>query len=301
MVPSQDIDVYLISEERYRRWLARVFGCLGRKLIVININYMGLGNRLKLLGIYDANYGLDNATLFWNRQGWVNTALGEIIRIEGITGFREIPINLKPWMVPIITHPTKDHWWPRGFWRFDVDTELPSTYLIERHGRVFPAIDFLFADTPQPYLDRYLRFFARVKPSPAVATRMAAVQLRPQDVAVQIRISLDKGDAANVPRAEAYLRQMRAFPQDTRFFISAMDAAVSAIFREAFGDRVVELPDKQYRSMIDATADMYLLSQPGTLIASRGSTFGEVAWWLGGGRQHVLQIDAELVSNGFIA
>jgi len=117
---------------------------------------------------------------------------------------------------------------------------------------------------------------------------------------VQIRISLDKNDTANVPRADSYLRRMKAFPPDTRFFISAMDETVSAIFRQAFGDRVVELPGKQYRSMIDATADMYLLSQPGTLIASRGSTFGEVAWWLGGGQQRVVQIDAELVSSGVI-
>lgn len=292
--------MYFISEERYRRWLARGFGWLGRKLIIINIDYMGLGNRLKLLAIYDANYGLNHTTLYRNRQGWVNTSLGEIIHIEGTTGFREVPIQVKRWMVPIITHPTKAHWWHRGYWRFDVDTELPSSHLIERRGRVFPAVDFLFAETPQPYLGRYLRFFARLKPSPTVAARIATVQLRPQDVAVQIRISLDKNDAANVPRAQTYLRHMQAFPADTRFFISAMDGAVSAIFREAFGDRIVELPDKQYRSMIDATADMYLLSQPGTLIASRGSTFGEVAWWLGGGRQRVVQIDAELVSSGVI-
>jgi len=298
---TKDIDVYFISEERYRRWLSRAFGWRARKLIVINTDYMGLGNRLKLLAIYDASYSLDHTTLYWNSQGWVDAPLGEIIHIENTAGFREVPIHLKRWMVPIITHPTKAYWWRRGFWRFDVDGELPSTYLIERQGRVFPAIDFLFADTPQPYLDRYLQFFARLKPSPAVAARLAAVQLRPQDVAVQVRISLDKNDAANVPRAETYLHHMRAFPADTRFFISTMDGAVSAIFRQAFGERVVELPGKQYRSMVDATADMYLLSQPGTLIASRGSTFGEVAWWLGGGRQQVLQIDAELVSSGAIA
>ena len=292
--------MYLISEFRYRRWLSRVFGWSGRKLIVINSDYMGLGNRLKLLAIYDASYGLDHTTLYWNRQGWVNTSLGEIIHIEGTSGFREVPINLKSWMVPIITHPTKSYWRSRGYWRFDVDAELPSDYLIERQGCVFPAVDFLFGDTPQPYLNRYLRFFARLRPSPAVAARVSAVQLRPQDVAVQVRITLDKNDAANVPRAETYLRHMRAFPADTRFFISAMDETVSAIFREVFGDRVVELPGKQYRSMIDATADMYLLSQPGTLLASGGSTFGEVAWWLGGGRQAVVKIDAELVSAGVI-
>lgn len=87
--------MYVISEERYRRWLYKVFGWLGRKLVIINIDYMGLGNRLKLLAIYDANYSLDNTTLYWNCQGWVNAPLGEIIHIEGTSGFREVPINLK--------------------------------------------------------------------------------------------------------------------------------------------------------------------------------------------------------------
>lgn len=203
-------------------------------------------------------------------------------------------------MVPVITHPTKSQWWRQGYWRFDVDTELSSSYLIERQGRVFPAIDFLFGDTPQPYLERYLRFFSRLRPSPVVTTRMAEIQLQQHDVAVHIRISLDKKDAANVPRVETYIRHMRAFPENTRFFISAMDETVSAIFHKSFGDRIIELPNKKYRSMIDATADMFLLSQPSTLIASRGSTFGEVAWWLGGGRQRVVLIDPELVSRGVI-
>lgn len=283
-----------ISEERYRRWLNRGFAWAGRKLVIINIDYMGLGNRLKLLAIYDANYGLDDTTLFWNRQGWVNCTLGEIIRIEGVTGFREIPITEKRWMVPVITHPSKPYWWPRGYWRFDVDGELPDSYLIERRGRIFPAVDFLYDQTPQPYLDRYLAFFSRVKPSPAVAARIAEVPVGRDDVCVQVRITVDEKDRANVPKVETYLRHMSAFPDNTRFFISTLDGSVSAAFREAFGDRILELPGKRYRSMIDATADMYLLSKGGTYIVSGASTFGEVAWWLGGGHQRVIQIPAEV-------
>lgn len=32
--------------------------------------------------------------------------------------------------------------------------------------------------------------------------------------------------------------------------------------------------------MIDATADLFLLSKGQVLVVSPGSTFGELAWWL---------------------
>lgn len=82
--------MYVISEERYRSWLSRVFGWLGRKRIIINTDYMGLGNRLKLLTIYDASYSLDYITLYWNRQGWVNDPLGEIDSYRRIFRFSGI-------------------------------------------------------------------------------------------------------------------------------------------------------------------------------------------------------------------
>lgn len=284
----------LISEARYRKILHALFRLLGKKLVVINIDYMGLGNRLKLLASYHVNYGIDDVLLFWNRQGWVNCALGDIISIEGARGFREIPIEIKSWMVPIITHPSKPTFWERGYWRFDVADDLPQDFEILRHGRRFPAIDFRYEQTPPHYLEAYRAFFARLKPSPAVRQRMATLALRPDDVCVQVRISLDEKDRANVPRLQSYLDAMAACPREARFFISTLGEPISAEFRRVFGERIIELPGKNYRSMIDATADMYLLSQGGTLIVSEGSTFGEVAWWLGGCRQRVQELKAEV-------
>jgi hypothetical protein len=283
-----------ISEELYRQWLHRGMGLLGRKLLVFNIDYMGLGNRLKLLAVYDVNWGLDDVTMYWNYQGWVNCHLSDIFQIDGVRNFREVPITQKSWMVPVITHPSKPYLWPRGYWRFDVDGELPESYLIERRGRIFPAIDFLYAATPQPYLERYLGFFRRLRPSAEVAQRVAEVGVGPDDVCVQVRITVDQNDHANVPRIETYLKHMRAFPAGQRFFISTLDSSISKVFRDEFGDRILELPGKRYRSMIDATADLFLLSRGGTYVVSGGSTFGEIAWWLGHGRQRVIQIPAEV-------
>jgi hypothetical protein len=286
--------MFLIGEARYRKILAGLFQCYGRKLIVINLDYMGLGNRLKMMAVYDVNWGLDNTTVYWNREGWVNATFGELFSIEGVRNFREVPITVQRWMVPVIAHPSKPYYWHRGYWRFDAGDELPDSYLIERRGQIFPAVDFLYESTPAPYLERYKAFFQRLCPSPEVARRVAEVPIDDKVVCVQVRLTVDEKDRANVPRIETYLSRMRTYGADTRFFISTLDASFSEVFHREFPGRILELPGKRYRSMVDATADLVLLGRGGDYIVSGASSFGEIAWWLGGCRQRVIEIPAEV-------
>ncbi|WP_200158998.1 hypothetical protein [Allochromatium vinosum] len=283
----------IISENRLRRIWHSIFTVLGKKLIVININYMGLGNRLKLLASYHINYGLDDATLLWNRSGWVNSRLSDIICIDGVNNFKEYSMPLNGLFPPIITHPEKKTFRERAYWRFDVNNDLPDDFLITRWGKTFPAIDFCFERTPKKYIDLYLAFFSKLKPSGAVRNRIDEVQLTTDDVCVQVRNTIDPEDRKDVPTIESIVDCLRSFPVNKRFFISTLDQSISRVFYEEFPGRILELPSKQYRSMIDAAADLYLLSLGGTLLCSHGSTFGELAWWLGGGRQKVIMMTAE--------
>ncbi|WP_200153520.1 hypothetical protein [Chromatium okenii] len=285
----------IISENRLRRIWHRLFPVLNKKFIIININYMGLGNRLKLLASYHANYGLDDVTLLWNQRGWVNCRLSDIIHIDGVKNFKEYSMPLNGFLPPIITHPEKKTFRERAYWRFDIDDDLSDEFLITRWGKTFPAIDFCFERTPQKYLDRYLAFFAMLKPSDAVQKRIIEMQLTHNDVCVQVRNTTDPKDHPNVPKLESIVEHMRIFPSNTRFFISTMDRSISNFFYDALPNRILELPNKNYRSMIDATADLYLLSKGEHLIFPNGSTFGEVSWWLGGGRQKVTVMPAEII------
>ena len=72
-----------------------------------------------------------------------------------------------------------------------------------------------------------------------------------------------------------------------------MTREVSKLFHERFGDRVVELENKDYSSMIDAVADMWILGHCPEMIVSPESTFSEVAWWWGGCQSHVTMVKAE--------
>lgn len=255
---------------------------------------MGIGNRLKFLATYHVNYGLNNTTLLWNQHGWVNSSLRDIIHIEGIESFKEYPIIPNSIMVPIICHPSKPYFRERGFWRLDIESELPADFYIERNGLRFPSIDFCYETTPMREIERYTAFFRRLKPSEAVRQRMNEAHIRPEDVCVQVRNTVDDKDTANVPKLSSFIECMKEFPSHTHFFISTLDSSISKVFYEEFGERIIELPRKQYRSMIDATADMYLLSKGQVLVVSTGSTFGEVAWWLGGCCQKVIQMPIEI-------
>ncbi len=283
----------MISEKNQRKLIKSMAGFLGLKLVIININYMGLGNRLKLLANYDRIWGLSGSTLIWNDTGWVNCSLKDIIEIEGVANWREMSLGTTRFLPPILCVPEHDCFWPRGYWRFHVDEDLGPEFMITRQGRVFPAVDSLYERTPKVFIDKYKQFFARLHPTPAVTARINEVEVRPEDVCVQVRNTLDPDDQASTPKLESVVSNMARYSANTKFFVSTLDSSITSVLRQAFGDRVKELPRKNYRSMIDATADMFLLSKGGELIVSEGSTFGEVAWWLGACKQTVVQLPAE--------
>jgi hypothetical protein len=222
------------------------------------------------------NYGLSNTTLFWNRRGWVKCRLSDVIEIADIESFREyqmIPNRLIP---PIICHLSKKEFRERGFWRLAVDEDLPEEFYIVRSGRRFPSIDFRYEKTPPREIGRYREFFERLKPSAAVRQRIDQLAVSEDYVCVQVRNSLDKNDYKDVAAISSFIARMSQFPSHTRFFLSTMDESISRVFRNEFGGRVYELPNKNYKSMIDAVADMYLLSRGGIYLVSPGSTFGVV-------------------------
>lgn len=80
---------------------------------------------------------------------------------------------------------------------------------------------------------------------------------------------------------------MDIFNSDTYFYISCMNKEVFDAFKLRYGKRILELSNKQYNLMIDAVADLYLMSKAKEMILSFGSTFGELSWWLGGGEGKV--------------
>ena len=66
-------------------------------------------------------------------------------------------------------------------------------------------------------------------------------------------------------------------------------------FKQKYGEQIITLPNKNYNSMIDAVAELYMLGKAAKAIYSSLSTFSELAWWLCGAKQDVTIVGG---SNG---
>lgn len=271
---------------KFLNWILKLFR---RKAIIIMQDYVGLGNRLKQLASYHICYGLENVLVFWNTKGWMNEKFNNLFHIEQIKNIRIYNIPNSFWGVT--SFPTRIEFKERGYWRLYIEPkEIPISFNIKRNELVFPSIDFRFEDIPAPIIMKYRHFFDKLKPSKVVQERINEAVICEKDICLHVRNSTENNDAANVPLITSFFEIIKKYPTNTHFFLSAMDAGISKQFYEMFGNQIIELPNKNYSSMIDAVADMYLLGVGKELIVSSGSTFSEVAWWLGGAKQKIIDV-----------
>lgn len=276
-----------------RKLLNALFAARGRKFIRIGLAYTGLGNRLKLMASYHVYFGLDGAAVEWGIDPWVSTPFHQLFELDGIRITEKLPADGMLRLPPLITYPTMPEFGERGYWRLQVNPEwVDDRFWTLRDGRRYPAVDFLYEQTPAEVKSRYIEFFRRLRPSAAVRQRLRDISLPDDTVRVHVRNSLHKNDHANVPDMSSFIEAMRQYPDDVDFFVSAMDRVFSDRLRAVFGNRIVELPGKNYTSMTDAVADLFLLSSGKTMIASLGSTFPELAWWIGQCESKVVPIAA---------
>lgn len=238
----------------------------------------GLGNRLKKTVSYLRYYQPRHLNLYWPDKGWVSARFSDLFRPAWPVTYTEYnsPVQIEEFSYtePLIPYVSE------------------YALLITRDdfadGKPF-RIDTKYNQIPEQIRQIYRPYFAAIKPAPAVQKRIDAVRLPQNAVAVQVRNAPDwAAHGHNNEPAEKFFAAMDKFPPDTVFFLSAMSAETAAPFHKRYAGRIFELPDKDYRSMVDAAADMFLLGRTKAAIYSYGSTFAEVGWWLGGAKSDVV-------------
>lgn len=178
---------------------------------------------------------------------------------------------------------------------------LPSRLLRDefRHKWQFAdkpsySVDWWFNRIPNDVREYYKEYFDMLMPSRSVLDRIGRDGSEYVNaIGVQIRntdMSEDKKDVASL---ESMFRTMEVFSRERIFFVSCMTKEVSKRVHDRFGDRIVELKNKDYSSMVDAVADMWILGHCSEMIVSPESTFSEVAWWWGGCNANVTMVRAE--------
>ena len=277
--------VYDFIVSVYYFWDARK---RNRKYVVMGNPTVGIGNRLIALANTYSWFGKENISLVWAMDRWVSMPFEDLFEMTDAPGFEVVSHRRNRWsrylQIPQIVERTS-RWW--HFWApEDLCKELP-----ERNLRC------LYNDTPQWARGLFGGFFSQLKPSQRVADRICSCMLPNDVVCVQIRNTKGCGDAALVATPERFFEKMRTYDPRQKFFVSCMNAEMSALVRQEFGDRVIELPNKDYHSMVDAVADMWLLGAGRELICQFPSTFGEVAWWWHGGQAKAFGIKYEHRQN----
>ena len=178
-------------------------------------------------------------------------------------------------------------------WRLDIEEgEVPPGFT-----KAYPktkteqseCIDLEYNRIPEKVRDVYRKYFDALKPSENVSKRMNELKLPEYYVGVHIRLNEEwkQWNRSNGSGTRQFIRVMRKYPPNTMFFLASCDAKVAEEIKRHFPERVLELPKKDYLGDLDAIADLYLLAGSNELIATFGSSFSEVAWWLGGAKSKV--------------
>ena len=261
-------------------------------------DYYGIGNRIKGLANFYAR-GYRRFLVLWNTENWVTERWDRLFELRdtqvcalypGCACYAVLKFLLRRFMpVGIVREEAP-------FWSFILPPQLQrDEFRHHWHFAKVPSysVDWWFNRVPNDVREYYRLFFEALKPAPEVCRKIGDQNYGVGLVGVQIRNTNLAADMKDVASLETMFRIMETFPCDRKFFVSCMTEEVSQKVHERFGDRVVELKNKDYKSMIDAVADMWILGQCAEMIVSPESTFSEVAWWWGGCRSQVTMVRAE--------
>ena len=242
--------------------------------------HVGMGNRLITLMNQYVWCGKENIHLCWGLDDWITAPFDALFEMTDAPNFRASSNPITIWSRAILLP------YPRGHksvsWRFYVPEDRIN---VESSSR---WIDCMYQGTPQWAIEKYGHFFEQLMPSAKVLARIDSCPIPKDTVCVQIRNSHRVGDYANVSTIGAIISTMRRYDEKQCFFISAIEPDYFEEVVRAFPGRTIGLPNKDYSSIVDTVAEMWLLGQGKELICMGGSTFTEISWWWGGRRSQVI-------------
>lgn len=237
----------------------------------------GIGNRIKnLFSFIRRNNNPKELILIWPDYGWVSAKFKDLFVFD----------------YPIIIHEysniesvDKDYLEPQPTsWRFWIDNEkdkISKNFSKNPLDKDIARIDLEYNRTPKQIKDAYLHFQA-LKPQKHIQKIIDSVDIPPKTIALQIRNNKDWKLGGRNTDLKKFIKIMKKYPKNTLFFLSAMNKETSNCIKSIFKTQIIEIPNKDYCSMDYAVADLYLLAKCNRGIYSLGSTFAELAWWLGG-------------------
>ncbi len=155
-------------------------------------------------------------------------------------------------------------------------------------------IDLRYQTIPEFARNIYLPFFDTLKPSQKVQKLIDSVSIPQNCVSVHIRHNSVWRQWKRWAEDDLnqFIQKMEEYDSNTNFILACADQEIYNNIYRLFKGRIISLPNKQVtdKDNFQDVAELYLLSKGSELIATYGSTYSEVAWWLSGCNQKVTVI-----------
>ncbi len=236
----------------------------------------GLGNRI--LGLVNCinYYSPKVLNIYWDNKGWVSASFSDLFDTNFDFELNEYSENsiLKEWQND----------------KHERTIVSPPCFLVTKDKK---DLSLKYNDIEEKDREEFRGIFSKISPSKKVAERLDGLDINSEYVAVQVRNFNDFEKLGRNTDINLYFAEMDKYPQDTKFYLSAMSEEIADKFKQKYGEQIITLPNKNYNSMIDAVAELYMLGKATKAIYSPLSTFSELAWWLCGAKQDVTIVKKE--------
>jgi hypothetical protein len=235
----------------------------------------GIGNRI--FGLMNVlNYFTpDELDIFWDDKGWVPAKFYDLFDVNFKTKINEY--NDKEKFDKI----TKEN---------DLIIEKPDVCLKTFNGK---SLGLKYDKINKNTYLKYQKIFQYLKPKTELIEKINKNIPKSDFVAIQVRNATDWEDFGRNEDLNLFVSQMNKVSRNGNFYLSAMDEKVGVFLKSKYNGQILELKDKNYKSMQDAVCDLYIMSKASKAIYSFGSTFGELAFWLRKDMQNVTIVGSQ--------
>lgn len=228
----------------------------------------GIGNRIFGLINVINYFSPEEINIFWPNEGWVSAKFFDLFEFknQNIKEFNDYTEFKKT------AESSKN----------SITIERPACNLKTKKG---VNLGLKYNKTGQEDKNELKKITNLIEPSQKVKKIIEKQEIEDY-IALQVRNSPDWEKWGRNSDLNNFKDEIKNCPKDAVFYLSAMDKDI--IHKINKDNRtMIELKDKDYSSMYDAVADLFMLSKAKKAIYSYGSTFGELAWWLNKDYQEV--------------
>ena len=222
----------------------------------------GIGNRIfGLMNVLNF-FTPDETDILWDDKGWVSAKFYDLFDVNFKTKINEYNDKQK------FDIATKEN---------DLIIEKPDVCLKTLKRK---SLGLKYDKINKNVFFEYQKIFQHLKPKAELMEKINRNTPKEEFVALQVRNATDWEDFGRNENLNLFIMEMNKIAKDGTIYLSAMDEKVGTFLKGKYKGQILELENKNYKSMQDAICDLYIMSKASKAIYSFGSTFGELAFWL---------------------